>query len=137
MKTFPLNQNWTAEYFEPDIDGFEMAPAPEPIDHIQLWTCSPRFARAGFYAYLRRPFEISPSDQCVRYLLHIKHAPASVRIYINDQSLGEATGHLTKFDVTDFVSLGHNKLNLRLDCWQDPTSHFGDIVLLQVPCDQL
>jgi hypothetical protein len=136
-KTFSLNIGWTVEYFEPNIDGFEMAPSPEPIERLNTWTCSGRFATAGFYAYLRRAFEVEPiTTHCIRYIVQLENAPGTTRVYVNDTYLGNANGISTRLDVTDYVSLGQNKLNLRLDCWEDGNRRFDDVYLLQVPCDE-
>ncbi|MEO0563610.1 MAG: hypothetical protein AAF125_15990 [Chloroflexota bacterium] len=135
MKTLPLNNNWSVEYFDPDVDGFEMAPAPEPIPRIEEWGCSGRFSTAGFYAYLRRSFEIDMTpNQCVRYVVQIEGAPSTTRFYVNDTYMGDVTGRAERFDITDYISLGTNKLNLRLSCSEE-SKGFEAVVLLQIPCE--
>ncbi len=136
-KTFPLNDNWTVEYFEPDVDGFEMAPSPEQIARLNDWRCSNRYANAGFYAYLRHYFDVEAiTTHCVRYVLQLENAPATTRVYVNDTYLGDAGGVSTRIDVTDHISLEANKLNLRVDCWADGAARFDALYLLQVPCDE-
>lgn len=134
--TLPLNDNWTVEYFEPNIDGFEMAPSPEEIARLDAWRCGSRYATAGFYAYLRRTFTLeATTTHCVRYVLQLENAPTTTRVYVNDTYLGDAGGVSTRIDVTDYVSLGQNKLNLRVRC-QDGGSRFDALYLLQVPCNE-
>jgi len=136
MRTFPLTNGWSVEYFEPNIDGFEMAPSPEAISRLSEWRCSPRFATAGFYAYLRRTFEIEREDaRCVRYFVQVENAPGTTRVYVNDTHVADADGRSTRVDVTDFVWMGENKLNLRVDCWKDDGARFEAVNLLQVPCE--
>lgn len=134
MKTFSLNDDWTVEYFEPDIDGFEMAPSPQPVPTLPAWRCSPRFAQAGFYAWLQRRFALQPTGYCVRYVIDIESAPPTTQVYVNDQRV--ASGEAPRADITDYVALGENRLNLRVDCAADGDCAIGAVRLLQIPCDE-
>ncbi len=136
MKTFPLNDDWTVEYFNPDVDGFEMAPSEQAVPRLPEWSCSGRFAQAGFYAWLQRKFEIEMVPYCVRYLIQIEQAPPSTKLYVNDQHLGDWDGETLRLDITDYVSLGTNRLSLRIDCGPDGDSRFDAVVLLQQRCDE-
>jgi hypothetical protein len=135
MNTFSLNSNWTVDYFEPNIDGFEMAPSAQPIAHLADWTCSARFAEAGFYAWLQRRFDLMPTDDCVRYLVQIENMPPSTKVYVNDQHIADADDTTLRLDVTDRVALGTNRLSLRVACAADAEHRFDSVLLLQVPCD--
>jgi hypothetical protein len=135
MNTIPLNNDWTVEYFEPNIDGFEMAPSPQHVERLSEWYCSERFADAGFYGYLQNQFELDVTEICVRYTLQIENAPPTTRIYINDHYLGNCDEDIVRIDVTDYVSLGKNRLSLRVDCTTDREGQFEAIYLIQTPCE--
>ncbi len=138
MNTFSLNTDWTVEYFEPNIDGFEMAPSVQTIDHLSDWTCSARFAEAGFYAWLQRRFDLTPTEGCVRYLMQVETLPPSTKVYINDQFIADGdTADVLRIDVTDYVTLGTNRVSLRVDCAGDAAHRFDSVLLLQVPCDSV
>lgn len=134
MNTFPMNDNWTVEYFEPNIDGFEMAPSIRDVPRLTEWHCERRFAEAGFYGWLQRRFELAPTEQCVRYLIQIENAPSDTKVYVNDHHLADCEGDVVRIDVTDVVSLGKNRLSLRVNCSTEIRSQFESVVLLKVPC---
>ena len=136
MNTFPLNDHWTVEYFEPNIDGFEMAPSVQEIPRLPEWKCAGRFAESGFYAWLQRPFELVMTDYCVRYVVQVEHAPRTTKIYVNDRHLADCTEDMQRVDITDAVSLGKNRLSLRVDCVNDAQQQFESILLLQMFCDK-
>lgn len=133
METFPLNDDWTVEYFEPNIDGFEMAPSVQAVPRLPQWQCEARFAEAGFYAWLQRRFVLSPSEMCVRYVLQVEHAPSSTKVYVNDQHLLDLDDGTARIDITDYVSLGVNRLSLRVAC--PGNTRFDAVLLLQIPCE--
>ena len=135
MNTVSLNNSWTVEYFEPNIDGFEMAPSTQDVERLSDWNCSERFADAGFYAYLQHRFELEPTEMCVRYELQIENAPSTTRVYINDNYLRDCTESVVRVDITDYVSLGKNRVSLRVDCVADRETQFEAIYLVQVPCE--
>lgn len=133
MSSFPLNDDWTVEYFHPDVDGFEMAPSVQPVPRLPDWTCEARFAEAGFYAWLQRRFELQATDFCVRYEVQIEGIPGESRVFVNDQFVLQTTKSTERVDITDFVSLGVNRLSLRLHC--APAS-FEAVVLIQAACEE-
>ncbi|MEL6148259.1 MAG: hypothetical protein AAFR56_01440 [Chloroflexota bacterium] len=100
MTTIPLNNNWTVEYFEPNIDGFEMAPSIQTIERISEWNCSGRFADAGFYAYLQHRFDLEPTAMCVRYELQIENPPSATKVYVNDTHIADSTDRVLRLDIT-------------------------------------
>ena len=73
---------------------------------------------------------------CVRYLVQIEQAPPSTKLYVNDEHLGDWDGETLRLDITDYVSLGTNRLSLRIDCGPDGDSRFDAVVLLQQRCDE-
>lgn len=135
MQATSLNEGWSVEYFAPEIDPFEMAPSAEPILSLADWFCSPRFAQAGFFAWLQRRFTLEMTDYCVRYILMLEASPLSLRVYVNDQLLAEADGGQFELDITDFVSLGSNRLNLRFHCGSGAEMHIRQVWLVQKPCE--
>ncbi|MEM6528718.1 MAG: hypothetical protein AAF653_10515 [Chloroflexota bacterium] len=135
MTIIPLNNNWTVEYFEPNIDGFEMAPSVQEVERISEWNCSGRFADAGFYAYLQHRFDLEPAEMCVRYELQIENAPPTTKVYVNDNLIAESAGEILRLDITDYVSLDKNRLSLRVDCVADREHQFEAVYLVQIPCD--
>ncbi len=135
MDIIVLNDDWTVEYFEPNVDGFEMAPSVQPVPRLPLWTCAGRFAEAGFYAWLQRQFDLHETEECVHYVVQIERAPATTRVYMNDQHLADCDAPVIRVDVTDYVTLGKNRLSLRVDCAADGEAQFEAVTLLQLPCD--
>lgn len=134
VNTTPLNDDWTVEYFNPDVDGFEMAPSPQPVPRLPEWTCSGRFAQAGFFAWLQHRFQIEAVPYCVRYEVQVEHAPPNTRLYVNDQHIADCDDPTTRVDVTDYVSLGKNRLSLRVPCQPDADQRFDAVYLLQGAC---
>jgi hypothetical protein len=134
MHTILLTHTWTVEYFEPNVDPFEMAPSPQPIARLQDWACDRRYAQAQFYGWLQHVFELTPTDGCVRYTLQIEGAPPQTRIYVNDLLIAESSQPIVRQDITDAVTLGKNRLNLRVMCASSAPT-FESAVLLQIPCD--
>lgn len=136
IRNIALNEDWTVEYFDPDIDGFEMAPAAEAVARLGDWRCEARFAQAGFYAWLGRQFRLEGTDHCVRYLLQVEQAPPNTRLYINDVHVSDCTDPVVRVDITDQVTLGRNRINMRVGCIAGDMERFDAVYLLQVPCDE-
>ncbi len=138
MDTRLLNDDWTVEYFEPEVDGFEMAPSAQAVPRLTDWMCEARFVEAGFFAWLQRRFDLSATVQCVRYIVQVEGAPNGTRVFVNDKHLADADGNETplRIDITDYVSLGKNRLSMRLNC-EPQNVRFEGVALLQIPCEDV
>ncbi|MBZ0280969.1 MAG: hypothetical protein K8L97_09520 [Anaerolineae bacterium] len=84
-------------------------------------------------AYLRRLFDLQPIDDvCIRYWLHIDHAPDETQVWINAFEAGQTwAGEAFRVDVTDYISLENNEILLRV--YQQGS--IGKLWLEPVPCE--
>ena len=80
--------------------------------------------------YLRHSVYLSPTDFCVRYLLHLEAAPKNTQVYVNGWQVGTTGGESFRANVTDQVALDDNLIELTV-C-QPGT--FGRVYLQAVPC---
>lgn len=136
MRHISLVEDWTVEYFEPGIDTFEFAPSPQPITKIHDWRFSPRFAEAGYLAWLLRRFTLIPRQTCVSYALQIQGGSA-MRVYLNDEWVAEKSDADLHIDVTHAVFLGENRLNIRVQSEDANQGAITQIQLIETPCDML
>lgn len=83
--------------------------------------------------HLQRRFDLLPIDDvCLRYHLHLDHAPDSTQVYINGWHAGTVgEGKPLISDVTDFVTLEDNLLLLKVTREGD----LHGIMLRSVPCE--
>jgi len=109
------------------------------------WDCETVRANAGDGAtdtvlvslVCRRRFELAPVDFCARYLLHVDAAPGPLTIILRGEVVAHNVAAGALVDVTDFVSLDDNLLELRVD--SDAMlreGRFGGVWLQAVPCEE-
>lgn len=135
LTTIDLTKAWRVEYFEHDPDLYEFASDPHPVADISAWSAERRFDDT-WAALLSTTFFIQPVDACISYWLSFAHTCVEVILYINDRRVGAFTGEAL-VDVTDYVWLDDNVLQLRVDCGDCASDgQFGEISLLMTPCDE-
>ena len=137
MQPISLDSDW--HYFPTDVivaafGGSELEESS--------WGGLPRLSEyprdiVGFSGVLnlRRTFDLEPiTDVCVRYQLHLEHAPSDTEIYINGWYAGTTVlGQSFEIDVTDNVSLDDNLILLKLS----HTGKLHGLTLHPVPCETL
>ena len=129
----PLNNNWLCEYFEHEPAVNESAAASVIVPALNAWNRG-NHHRNGWLACLQRGVFLEPTEQCVSYVLHIDSAPGRVLLNVNGRRLGYFDGvHAFEFDITDYVALEDNTLELHVDC--GAPGSFGRVYLEQAPCE--
>lgn len=136
LQPIPLDTGW--RYFP--TEDLDPADTAAQLDE-SAWGVLPTLSDypheiVSFYRLLnlQRRFDLLPiEDVCVRYHLHLDHAPDSTQVYINGWHAGTVEqGKSLMSDVTDFVTLEDNFLLLKV-------SRKGDlrgVTLWRVPCDE-
>jgi hypothetical protein len=83
--------------------------------------------------YLRRTFELVPTEMCVRYLFHLSRAPENTVVYMNGWQAGTTNkARPFRVNVTDQVTLEDNVSVLKV-C---KSGEFGAAWLQPIPCDE-
>jgi hypothetical protein len=133
----PLDTGWEAEYFELEPDLYEWAAAPQPVARLSRWQCAARYDET-WAVVLSTRFDVPPIDEvCLHFVLHLAHAPGPVTLYLNGRRLGEIDGREPfALDVTDFITLEDNRLQIRIECaCFERGERFGPILLQRVECE--
>ena len=79
----------------------------------------------------RRRFALTPLDFCARYWLHVESAPGPLTVVLRGEVVAHGIAAGTPVDVTDFVSLDDNLLELSTPAEGD----LGAVWLQALPCD--
>lgn len=120
LPTISLNTGW--QY---SADGAAWFPLPA----LEHWP--PPLPAPSDTIDLRCRVSLSPTDVCVRYLLHLEAAPEHTEVSINGWQVGTTHGASFSANVTDQVSLGDNVIVLKAR----RTGAFGRVYLQAVACE--
>jgi hypothetical protein len=135
LAPIPLDSDW--RYFP--TEDLDPADTVAQLDE-SAWGVLPTLADyprevVSFYRLLhvQRCFDLQPIDDlCVRYHLHLDHAPDGTQVYINGWHAGTVqSGKSLISDVTDFVTLEANLLLLKINREGD----LRGVSLRPVPCE--
>jgi hypothetical protein len=139
ISAISLDTNWSylfagnvrSDYSGADVDDRQWIPLPGITD----WVVT-KSAQTGA-DWFRRRVTLTPTEHCVRYIMHIEKVPERVDVYVNGYLVGTVEGKRSaKFDVTDHVFLGENILAIKLTKTSAKYSgFFGRIVLQPEPCE--
>jgi hypothetical protein len=138
MPTLPaisLNSGWVCAYFELEPGLYEFQ-NDVPVPSLVEWVFDKRRLE-NWAAWLKRGFDLYPTDQCVNYFLYLDSAPEDTAIYINGEKVGvyEKPGPDDppfEIDVTHLVALEYNEIAFRVE-W-NAAGRFEGVRLQPVPC---
>lgn len=103
----------------------------ESVPSLVEWVFDKRRGE-NWAAWLKRGFDLMPTDVCVTYMLHVDSAPEETLVLINGERAGTITELPFAIDVTNFVALEYNEIALRVE-W-NAAGRFEGIALQPVPC---
>ncbi|MBZ0300833.1 MAG: hypothetical protein K8J31_13870 [Anaerolineae bacterium] len=139
MSTLPaiiLHSGWTCEYFELEPGLYEFAQDVR-VPSLVEWAFDKRRVE-NWAAWLKRGFDLRPTDGCVSYFLYLDSAPEDTQIYVNGEKIGiyQQSGPDAppfEVDVTPYVALEYNEIAFRVE-W-NAAGRFEGVRLQAVPCD--
>jgi hypothetical protein len=127
MTTIYLNDNWQYRSTTPQSDLPAFDPS-QPVTSLTDWSSDRQHARQ--IAWLKRIFELEPTDYCVNYVLHVEAAPHGTHAYVNGELIGTLPSDI---DITLNVALGENEILLQVE--SNAPGRFVGVELRPVPCE--
>jgi hypothetical protein len=137
MRAFPmisLDSDWRGTILW-SSDGGSVAESHHHFPRLSDWRYE---GETSNHMDLQRQFYLEPTDDCVRYVLHIDDVPGKVDVLINESpgQVGSLAAGALQLDITDFVMLETNTIVLRVHlATLRLEGAFGAIYLRQVPCE--
>src|SRR5690606_14889167 len=136
LPAISLNSGWVCEYFELEPGLYEFGD-DVTVPSLVEWIFDKRRFE-NWDAWLRRGFDLRPTDVCVHYALCLDSSQIKTIIHNNVEKVdvyqppGPGDPPFT-IDVTPYVALEYNEIAFRVE-W-NAAGHFEGVRLQPAPCD--
>jgi|GEM_PF-1866632 len=139
LQQISLNTNWQYHFADQSDDYSSVTHKNSNWDWTTLTDFPPAEVSAHYGLWLRKSFDLHPTEACVRYFLCCDVMAYQMTIYLRGQVIVQCErGDVLDVDITDYVSLDDNVLVLaiRLD-GQTIDAQPTELYLQPIYCDDL